>query len=266
MSSGLPIAEYIHNGPRAPVSVIMPTWNQRPEWLRMAIMSVAAQSMPPEELIIVTAAGDSNIGLLNNLAHEMGSRLALYEAEKPSAHGQWKLGMQHASAKYVTKADSDDFLMPFKLEHEMGMLRRKPEAVVAFTGFWYADGLLRPGGRFSLESYAHGMLERGCVVTESALVDREVWKGIGFLDLQYSFASFWDSVLKISEQHPGGFVYDPVPSWCYRHHEAQVSAKEVPTSESQNLRWKVVKEHFLRVGRTLPDWEISVKPPAMGDV
>lgn len=253
----------------APVSIICPTFNQRPEWLRMALTSVIAQSRPPEEVIIVTAEGDVNAGLLLDWSRELSGllfRAKLVTVHAPGVHAQWREGMLHASGKYVSKCDSDDFLLPHKLEHEVRMLETTPGSHIAYTGFFYADETLRPGGRFSLDRYTDGVLERSCVIAEAALIEKRKWANIGFLDLEYGYASFWDSMLKLTEEFPDGVVYDPTPSWLYRLHKSQVSTKEVTTRESQELRWKVVKEHFLRAGRTLPDWEIEVKTPPMKEV
>jgi glycosyltransferase involved in cell wall biosynthesis len=256
----------------------MPTHNQRPDWLRLAVMSVLNQSHFPRELIIVTAPGDENRDLLSTWERQLdyehpgvgpGTRdrwLKVIEAPAPSVHGQWAYGMQHAAGSMLTKCDSDDFLLPGKLELEVGMLDRNEDMHVGYTGFFYCDEGLHPGGRFGLESYIPGALVRACVISESAVIRTDLWKQVDWLDTTFGYAAYWDAVLKMTERVPDGVAYDSVPTWLYRQHQNQVSGSELQTKKYQELRWLVVKNHFARIGREVPDWEISVEPTKMGDV
>jgi len=253
----------------SPVSVIMPTYNQRPEWLRLAVWSVLGQSHIPKELIVVTAPGEKNLGLLNNWQGTMNpgrSWLRVIEAPAPSVHGQWSYGMQHATGSLLTKCDSDDFLLPGKLELEVGMLDRDEDKSIAYTGFFYCDEGMHPGGRFGLEAYVPGALIRACVISEGALIHADLWKKVGWLDTEFGYAAYWDAVLKMSEAVPDGVAYDPVPTWLYRQHGSQVSGRELQMEKYQNLRLQVVKNHFERLGKKMPDMMISVGPTKMGDV
>ena len=263
---------------QSPVSVIMPTFCQRPEWLRLAVLSVLGQSHVPRELIVVTAPGEKNLGLLINWQGDLGHEctglegeshvpwLKILEAPAPSVHGQWAYGMQRATGSMLTKCDSDDFLLPGKLELEVGMLDRNEDMHVSYTGFFYCDEGLHPGGRFGLESYIPGALVRACVISEGAVIRTDLWKQVGWLDTTFGYAAYWDAVLKMTERVPDGVAYDSVPTWLYRQHGSQVSSKELQMEKHQNLRLQVVKNHFDRIGKKMPDLTISVGPTRMRDV
>lgn len=118
----------------APVSAVIPCFRCA-ETIGPAVASIAAQSLPPAEVLLVDdCSGDGTLERLHEVAHAYPAGwvkvLALPRNGGPS--GARNLGWEHASQPYVAFLDADDTWHPQKLEIQMDVLSRDPDiALVA---------------------------------------------------------------------------------------------------------------------------------------
>ena len=129
------------------VSVVVPVFN-RAAGLREAVASVVAQSHRPLEVVIVDdGSTDDTPALADELAraHEGLVRVAHQPNGGPGAARE--TGRRLARGEYVQYLDSDDLLLPRKLELQVAALRAQPECGVAYgmTRFRHRDGRLHDG-------------------------------------------------------------------------------------------------------------------------
>jgi glycosyltransferase involved in cell wall biosynthesis len=114
------------------VSVILPVHN-RPELLRRAVASVLQQTYPHWELWIVDdGSTDATATVARELVRD-DSRIGLLRHEHPRGPGAAReVGRQQARGEFVQYLDSDDRLLPRKLERMVTAFRRFPEASIVY--------------------------------------------------------------------------------------------------------------------------------------
>lgn len=115
--------------PRAPVSVVVPCYRCA-DTIGASIASVAAQGLPPEEVLLVDdCSGDGTLEALHELASRYPSGwIKVLGSERNGGPSQARnIGWAHASQPYIAFLDADDTWAPAKLELQMAALRDDPD-------------------------------------------------------------------------------------------------------------------------------------------
>ena len=128
------------------VSVVIPV-HDRPEFLRRALTSVAAQTLADFECVVVD---DGSTERLESVVEAFGGRFRYIRRDERGGPAAARLtGYAHVRADIVAKLDSDDELLPHTLARAVELLREHPD-VGAVIGLAEIDGRLPlrvPGGR-----------------------------------------------------------------------------------------------------------------------
>ena len=108
------------------ISVIMPVYNTKEEYLREAIESVLAQTFTDFELIIVDDASTSNI---DTTVHSyQDQRIQYYRLEvNQGAAAARNYALSKASGEYIAFMDSDDVSTPDRFEKQLAFFSQHPE-------------------------------------------------------------------------------------------------------------------------------------------
>ena len=110
----IPMASDNNNTPD--ISVIVPVYQVRPEYLRECIDSILAQSLENFELILVSdGAPEENVNILKEY-EECDNRIRLICQENQGVCIARNEAMKLVSGRYVTFIDSDDTVTPDNLE------------------------------------------------------------------------------------------------------------------------------------------------------
>lgn len=115
--------------PRAPVSAVIPCYRCK-DTIGAAVASIAAQTLPPAEVILVDDCGRD--GTLETL-HELASAYSpgwINVVAQPTNGGPScarNAGWREATQEYVAFLDADDSWAPAKLELQMQALRNDPQ-------------------------------------------------------------------------------------------------------------------------------------------
>lgn len=161
------------------VSVIIPVYN-RPDMLLEAVNSVLTQTWRPLEIIVVDdGSTDETTGQSDRLA-ETYPEVKVIHQENAGAGAAREAGRLVARGEYIQYLDSDDLLLPDKLEHQIAALRSQPECDLAYG----KTTLLQQGrepdwtawkdtGRYMPQIFPH-FLWRRAWVTSSPLIKREL--------------------------------------------------------------------------------------------
>jgi hypothetical protein len=115
------------------VSVILPVHN-RPVMLREAVESVLTQTHREFEILIVDdASTDSTPAVAEELRRASPDVIRVVRQAKNSGPGPGRnRGLEQARGEFIQFLDSDDLLLPEKFERQIEVLRRIPEAGVAY--------------------------------------------------------------------------------------------------------------------------------------
>lgn len=113
------------------LSVIIPTWN-RAQLVRDAIHSALAQREGEVEVIVVDDASTDSTAEV--LAHEFGDLIRVLRLEhRRGPGGARNAGARLARGEFVGFLDSDDVWLPGKLDAELEVFARFPEAQVVVS-------------------------------------------------------------------------------------------------------------------------------------
>ena len=123
------------------VSVIIPSYNTRPQWLQESIQSVLAQTYTDFEVILVDDGSTESLSSLVSVSDER-VRYVRQENKGPAAARNRGIGL--AVGRYVAFLDSDDLFLPNKLEKQVDMMESRPDVVLSHTSYQRMTGDGRP--------------------------------------------------------------------------------------------------------------------------
>jgi glycosyltransferase involved in cell wall biosynthesis len=119
------------------ISVAIAAYNAA-EYLREAIESVLAQTLPPYEIVVVD---DGSTDDTAKVCRSFGERVRYFYRENDGTAGigaRWQ-SINESKGDWIALLDHDDRWLPAKLERQCEAVRTFPEAGVVFTKFRNID-------------------------------------------------------------------------------------------------------------------------------
>ena len=118
------------------VSVIIPVYNVEP-YLKQCMDSVVGQTLKDIEIICVDdGSTDGSLDILREYAAE-DNRIQIIEQKNAGAGAARNNGMRHATGKYLSFLDSDDFFEPRMLEKAYDLAEKDQADFVAYKSDQY---------------------------------------------------------------------------------------------------------------------------------
>ncbi|MGH9104789.1 MAG: glycosyltransferase family 2 protein [Acidimicrobiales bacterium] len=189
------------------------------QWLDEALMSALGQTVPDLEVVVVDDGVAGGLGHLSHLdprvrvVRGLGRGLALAR----------NVGNVAARGTYIAVLDDDDVWLPAKLERQLDLLGKRPDAAMCHTQFEVigADGeLVYPGWAGPVAS--DGLFTGAVSVAHSTtLWHRERLLAVGGYDPTAQPAADLDLILRLSRQWP--ICFEPTVLMQYRAHDQNVS-------------------------------------------
>jgi len=119
------------------VSVIIIFLNAEKAFFEAAITSVFAQTYSNWELLLVDdGSTNSSTSIAHHYAKQHPERVRYLEHEGHQNKGMSasrNLGICHAKGNYIALLDADDIWLPGKLERQVAILERQPEAAMVYS-------------------------------------------------------------------------------------------------------------------------------------
>lgn len=186
----------------APFSVLLPVYgNDNPEHFNQALLSIYAQSLPPEEVVIPVDGPLSSglVQILSDWSHiaQMGQlpfKLKIVNPEWPQVRTlpvALNEGLQHCTQPFVARMDSDDICGPHRFLEQWRTIKaseakgRRP-AIVATSAHHFEENPLDPYATIVLPEYpeaaAHHLVRMNTIHHPSVVFDRELVMGLGGYD------------------------------------------------------------------------------------
>ena len=187
------------------VSVIMPVWRPRQDWLRQAVESVLAEDACDLELILVDDGNDRAVAEL--LTDIDDPRLRIMRVAHCGPYAARNAALRTARGEYIRFVDSDDTVKPGSTGRLLELTRGCGEETLAYGATVMCDAELRP--RRVVSEAFEGFAAEECllggfnVYVVSILYPRGVldrsgpWEETGF-----RVSGDWDFVLRALEQAP----------------------------------------------------------------
>jgi len=156
------------------VSVIIPTYN-RPDHLGEALDSILAQSIPPQEVLVVDDSTDERVSELVDArargfsAKNVSLRYMRNPRERSAAIAR-NVGLEHTGSEIVLFMDDDVVLGPGYMEAVLSVYRKHPDAVGVQGHMAPVGSSIEVDGAYNALRRAFSltfMSERGCEVLRS---------------------------------------------------------------------------------------------------
>jgi glycosyltransferase involved in cell wall biosynthesis len=193
------------------ISVIIPAFNRRHEVLR-AIASALAQTLPPDEILVIDdASTDGTVEVVVAL-QEPRIRIMRHARNRGAAAAR-NTGIEAAQGDWIAFLDSDDEWDKRKLALQLETLRRAPaDTVAGVTGYILRD--YRTGEQRSLLPTARDAsldaLLWGCSlgVGSTLLARRKIFFEVGLLDPALPRLEDWEWLMRYLPAHRLGVLPD----------------------------------------------------------
>lgn len=128
------------------VSIILPAYNAAP-YIRETLDSIFAQTYPHIEVIVVDDGSTDDTG---NIVLSYGHPLHYLRHDHTGSHGVPRnRGLGLSSGNLIASFDSDDLMLPHKIEASVEFLRRHPHVPAVFTDYQnFSNGQFYPNTHF----------------------------------------------------------------------------------------------------------------------
>ncbi|MDX6677759.1 MAG: hypothetical protein QOE31_1811 [Solirubrobacteraceae bacterium] len=207
------------------VSIVMPVWQPRPEWLRAAVLSALDERACPIELIVVDDACPQPVAEL--LAQIDDPRLRVVRIEHAGAYGARNAGIALARGTHVRFFDADDLVEPGSTGRLLA-LAGSDGAAIAYGATMMCDEALAP--QRVVGSTLEGDVSEACVrgvfevFVVSILFPRAAVERAGpWEETAFEVSGDWDFVLRALEQAPARRLDAVVTR--YRRHSSSITRR-----------------------------------------
>ena len=189
------------------VSIILPSFNPKKEWIEQAIQSVLSQTYENYELIIVDDASTNTVFSEIQELIKSDSRIHLIHNEK-----NMKLvhtlnrGIAEAHGTYIARIDDDDIWSnPFKLRKQVDFMEDNPPYWLCWTGVIKID----LGGnlldtvpvRLSDSEIRHNLLKDSQFAHASVLIRKEALDTVWVYNPEWNFVEDYELWLRIGKRY-----------------------------------------------------------------
>ena len=214
------------------VSVVMPVFNTRPEYLRDAVLSIIGQDCPPHELIIVNDGSTREETLKEldeiNTGFRFGLSDKIIRQKNKKISGALNTGICCMTGDWWAGCSSDDIWYPNKLKEQAKFITEHPEAKVVYCDWDFINGngavtrnyqepafkTREEAGRYIINNY-FGMWS-------GLMIHRDVFDEIGFFNENYPTREDYEMNIRILTKY---MMYRVPKTLCgYRVHSGQLTS------------------------------------------
>jgi len=218
------------------ISVIIPTFNRR-DMLLEAIKSVFAQTLLPDEVIIVDCGSKDGT---RDAVLGYSQKVIFLETNTPGASSQRNIGISKAKNDFIAFLDDDDIWHPEKLKIQMKFLETHPEIAMI------SSGNIRMGNEIKIDrpNWTCGdlykkLFMKSFISTPTVVVKKDVFNRIGGFNENYKRAEDYDLWLRISRCFH--LAHTKMPLTWIRKSKNRLSNNKI---DLRNSAIKVIKENY----------------------
>ena len=204
------------------VSLIMPTYATRPDWLRQAVASALGQRRCSLELIVVDDGSPRPAAEVLDRHHD--ERMHIVRTEHRGVSGARDAGFAASAGAFIRFVDADDVLPPDSTATLMALTRGSDQVIACGATRWCTE-TLEP--MFDWMVTRRGDPLRACLLLRftpmipSMLFPRRVVEAAGSWDPAITVSEDWDFMLRAFE-HASVVSTPEVLTW-YRQHPTSAS-------------------------------------------
>ncbi len=232
------------------VSVIMPTFN-RPKELAAALESIANQTYPEIEVIVINDGGKDVAPVLQRFEKKLSIKYKRQEKNEGAGSAR-NVGMVMAKGKYIAFLDDDDIYRPEHLFTLVAELETNSSIVAAYSDALQSvveqDGdkakILAKDVYFSVDFSSELLLVRNYIPNLCLAFRREALELAGLFNTQMSALEDWEWLIRLSKVGP--FSHIPVVTAEYVVRQGTKSRNILASSEIAALYQYIYNTHAVR--------------------
>lgn len=233
----------------AEISVIMPAYRAAAT-IGRALASIAAQTVPPREVIVVDdGSDDGTFDAASAMIPDMnGTTLKVFRQNNQGPGAARNHALAQASCRYVAFLDADDEWLPAKIERSMAHLEEGGYTLVAHDGWVVRDG--QSEALLCSRRFASGrdpfveLYRRGYIDTCSVVVLRETVMAAGGFDASLPVGQDFDLFLKILGKPGVPFLVFPEQLVLYHITPGSVTSN---TARRLACQMRILQRHAPRL-------------------
>lgn len=190
------------------VTAIVPTYN-RSSYLREALDSILAQTVLPQEIIVVDdGSTDDTAEILKSFPN---TRYIYQKNQGPSSARN--TGILEANGTWIAFLDSDDLWLPTKIQRQLEEAQKNPDLLVSYTDeLWIRnEKRVNQGKRHAKhDGWIFECCLPLCIISPSSvMIHRTVFEKVGLFDKSLPACEDYDLWLRISLHYPIRFIPEP---------------------------------------------------------
>ena len=226
--------------PRPLVSVIMSVFNERPEYLELAVDSILGQTYDHLEFLIMDdGSGPETAAALKAVARRDG-RIRLLRQENAGLTRSLNRLIGQTQGGFIARQDSDDISEPERLERQVSFFASHPEVMLLGTGALLIDPqgnvLYRQRVRTNPRPLRRRLRRANQFAHGSVMFRAQVFNEDLYYE-EYRYAEDYDLFLRISEHHPIANL--DLPLYRYRINPLSISMAK---AHQQSFMGMIVRE------------------------
>jgi len=223
------------------ISVVIPTYNQA-EYLRPCLESVLEQTYPFFEVIIINdGSTDETQAILEGFRSH--SNIRFFQQSNQGLSAARNSGLERAKGDYIALLDSDDLMLPERLETQLEFLQSNEAIDIVYTAVTLIDekgNLLSTMRRESIptENFLAEEFFRNQVPSPSTIMAKQgVFESYPFdSDLRAGEDLEW--IIRTAHHH--SFQYLDIPLTLYRRHQQNISEN---LSKLREIELKILQSY-----------------------
>lgn len=204
-------------------SIIIPTYNQKPEYLLAAVNSALLQTAAVQVIVVDDGSDEPVEPFLHKM---LGAQFAFVHVVRKDNGGvadALNTGIRYVDTKYVQWLSSDDVFMAEKTRLQADLME-KTGAMVSYCA--YEEGLPQPYATWCAAQYPSkealfGVLKQHCFINACTVMWHEdVFGEIGMFDLEMHHCQDYEFLLRCAERYE--FQALNIPLVRRRVHQGQM--------------------------------------------
>jgi glycosyltransferase involved in cell wall biosynthesis len=224
------------------VSLVMPVWKPRPDWLRQSVESALAQRHCEFEVVAVDDGSPEPLSAL--LSDFDDPRLRIIRVEHGGAARARNRGIEEARGDYLRFIDADDAIDPDSTAMLLGLADGRDD-LIAYGATLFCDEQLN--GLWTMTSDIQGDAVEACLLgrfttrPHAFLFPRPVVEAAGEWSTELVVSHDWDFILRALEHAPVRGTHRVAT--FYRRHPGGITAN---VSYAEDGATRIVDRYFER--------------------
>ena len=233
------------------VSVVMPTYNTKPQWLMEAIQSVKKQLYPNWELCIADdASSEAHVRpMLEQYAAEDDRIKLVFRKDHGHISAASNSALKIASGEFIAFLDHDDLLAEHALFWVLDALARRPDAQLIYSDEDKIDVAGRRSDPYFKCDWNEDLFYSHNMICHLGVYRTKLVLDLGGLREGFEGAQDYDLALRCLERiDPMQIVHIPRVLYHWRIHPASTASGRADKPYALDAGAKAINEHLQRRG------------------